>query len=481
MTKHLFLLFILLLSACTLPAQRASLTLDEAVLLAKEKSIASRQAVTRKETDYWRWQTYRSGLKPQLSLDGFLPSFTRSYIEVLQPDGTIAFQPVSNNSSSLNLSLSQSITKTGGTIFLQKQIKRFDDFDRRFTLYNGIPFAFGFSQPLFSFNPAKWDKQIEPLKYNESRQLYHESMENISLQVTGLYFDLLIAQVNLQIAEKNLSNTDTLYKIAQKRLELGKISQNDLLQLRLAVLNSKKDLASAKQAVEVAGLQLTTYIGYRSETKVDLVIPYQIREFEVDVKKALAEAFSHRSDATAFLRRTLEAERELDKAKAENGLNASLDMAVGLSNRGDNPADIYRNPQDYEYVEVRFNLPILDWGRSKSRTETARANLQLTQQSIEQEKNAFEQEIYTQVTLFEMLQEQVKLTAETDEIADNRYQIAQDRFILSDLSITDLGLAMQEKDAAKRDYIIALRDYWRVYYILRLFTLYDFELNQPIY
>ena len=80
-----------------------------------------------------------------------------------------------------------------------------------------------------------------------------------------------------------------------------------------------------------------------------------------------------------------------------------------------------------------------------------------------------------------MLQEQVKLTAETDEIADNRYQIAQDRFILSDLSITDLGLAMQEKDAAKRDYIIALRDYWRVYYILRLFTLYDFELNQPIY
>jgi outer membrane protein TolC len=213
---------------------------------------------------------------------------------------------------------------------------------------------------------------------------------------------------------------------------------------------------------------------------VDLVVPYQIREFDVDVKKALAEAFSHRSDATAFLRRTLEAERELDKAKAENGLNASLDMAVGLSNRGDNPADIYRNPQDYEYVEVRFNLPILDWGRSKSRTETAKANLQLTQQSIEQEKNAFEQEIYTQVTLFEMLQEQVKLTAETDEIADNRYQIAQDRFILSDLSITDLGLAMREKDTAKRDYIIALRDYWRVYYILRLFTLYDFELNQPL-
>lgn len=478
--KYWLLFLILWFSGRTVLGQRASLTLADVVAMAKEKSIASRQAETRKATDYWRWQTYRSGLKPQLSLNGFLPAFTRSYIEVLQPDGSIVFQPVSNNSSLLNLSLSQSITKTGGTIFLQKQIRRFDDFDRDITSYNGIPFALGLSQPLFSFNPAKWDKEIEPLKYNESKQLYQESLESISLQATVLYFDLLIAQVNLQIAEQNLVNNDTLYKIAQKRLELGKISQNDLLQLRLAVLDARKDLASAKQGVEVAGLQLTTYIGYRDETKVALTIPFQIREFEVDAQKALAEATNNRSDATAFLRRILEAEREMDRARAENGINASLDMAFGLSNRGNNPLDIYKNPQDYEYVEVQFNMPIMDWGRSKARTETAKANLQLVQQSVEQDKNAFEQEIYTQVTLFEMLQEQVKLTAETDEIAASRYQIAQDRFILGDLSITDLGLALQEKDRAKRDYIIALRDYWRVYYTLRLFTLYDFELNEPL-
>jgi outer membrane protein len=56
------------------------------------------------------------------------------------------------------------------------------------------------------------------------------------------YFDLLVAQVNLQIAEKNRSNNDTLYKIAGHKLELGKISQNDLLQLQMGLLTAQKTL-----------------------------------------------------------------------------------------------------------------------------------------------------------------------------------------------------------------------------------------------
>ena len=176
----------------------------------------------------------------------------------------------------------------------------------------------------------------------------------------------------------------------------------------------------------------------------------------------------------------LEASRDLEKAKSNNGFNATLTAAFGLSNRGNQPLDIYRKPQDREFIELEFSIPIMDWGRSKSRTATAKANLQLAQQTVEQDKMSFEQEVYTQVTLMGMLQQQVNLTARADEIAAQRFQIAQDRFLLSDLSITDLSIAIQEKDRAKRDYILALRDYWRAYYTLRLLTLYDFEQNRKI-
>ena len=129
---------------------------------------------------------------------------------------------------------------------------------------------------------------------------------------------------------------------------------------------------------------------------------------------------------------------------------------------------------------IEFDVPILDWGRSQSRMKTAEANKQLTVYSIEQDKQTFKQQIYTEVTLFDMLKNQLELTAKADAIASEKYQIAQDRYILGNLSITDLSIAFSEKDQAKRDFIGALRDYWTAFYRLRWLTLYDFEKGEKI-
>lgn len=479
-------LLLLLFCAHLALAQSQKLTLENVVLLAQNQSIASKQAATLRKTNYWKYRTFMADFKPQLSLDGSLPSFTRSFVQVTQPDGTVAFQQVSNNNSILSLGLSQNIPLTGGAVYVQQQLQRFDNFLNNTTLYNGVPFEVGLSQPLFRFNQMKWDRQTEPLRYAESTQQYIEALEKVALDATGLYFDLLVAQVNLQIAETNRVNNDTLHKIALHKLDLGKISQNDLLQLQLSVLNAEKDLASAQQTAEVASLKLRSYLNAQDHDPsrpqaFELAIPTQLTPFIVDIKQALHEAFTNRSAATGFRRQVLEADRDLDKARKENGLNATLDATFGLSNRGLQPRDIYVRPQDREFVEVRFTLPIMTWGRAQARTETARANQQLTVQTVEQAKRTFEQEIYTQVTLLDMLRKQVKLTADADQIAQRRYQIAQDRFKLSDLSVTDLGIATQDKDRARRDAILALRDYWQAYYTLRLLTLYDFETNQKIH
>ena len=466
-------------------AQPKAITLAEVLQLAQEQSVAAKRASTQKRTNYWQFRAFQAQFKPQLSLDGTLPNFTRSYVQVVQPDGNIRFEPVSYNNSILNLSLSQTIAPTGGTIFVQKQLQRFDNFIQANTLYNGIPFGIGLSQPLFQFNPMRWDRRIQPLLYAEGNQQFIENREQVSLTATTLYFDLLVAQVNLQIAETNRVNNDTLYQIALHKVDLGKISQNDLLQLQLSVLNARKDLASARQTAAVASLRLRTFIGIREEVggqppPLELAIPAQIPALLVDGKRAFEEAVANRSGAIGFRRRLLEAERDLEKARKNNGLNATLVAGYGLSNQGPNLLDVYVRPQNREYVSLQFTLPIMTWGRTQSLVETAKANRELAQQTVEQDKLTFEQEIFTQVTLLQMLKEQVTLTAQADQIGQQRYQIAQDRFKLSDLSVTDLGIATQEKDRARRDAILALRDYWQAFYTLRLLTLYDFETNRKI-
>ncbi|BAV08935.1 Outer membrane protein TolC [Filimonas lacunae] len=463
------------------PADTLRLSLQQVVQLAKTQSIAARQAATIRKTRYWQYRTYRSNYQPQLSLNGILPGYNKTYTEVQQPDGSVLFQPVHNNNSSVNLSFSQSIAATGGNIFGTTQLQRFDDFESEVTLYNSVPFGIGYTQPLWQFNPLKWDKKIEPLKYRESIQGYIESMEQIAIVASGYFFDLLLAQVNLQIAETNLTNTKMIQEIAREKLALGKVSKNEMLQLELEQLKSQKAVGSARRDCEIAALNLRSYTGLSQADPVVLMLPETVINMEAKADKVLAEAYANRSDAIAFTRRIAEARRDVAKAKGDNGLNAALTAQLGYSKSAPTLGKVYRQPQDQQEVSITFSIPLLDWGRSTSRLKTAQANMEFTSYEVEQAKQVFVQEIYTQVTLFTMMQEQLQLTMEADGIATEKYQIAKDRYVLGNVSITDLSIAFQEKDQAKRDYIFALRNFWGAYYQLRYLSLYDFEKHEKIH
>lgn len=493
--KYLIVLFFTINALILRGQETKQLTLPQVVGMAKAQSIAARQATTTKETRYWEYRTFQSNYKPQLTLNSNLPAFTRTFSEIIQPDGTILFQPVRNNNSSVGLELSQNITQTGGLLYATSRLQRFDDFDRKNKLYNGTLFAIGLYQPLFRFNPLKWDKKIEPLKYKGSQQEYLESLENIALNANQYFFDLLLAQVNLQIANTNLSNTENILRIAYEKFELGKNSRNEILQLKLENLKARKAVATAKRDMEVASLNLKSFISLQGNEKVEMIAPFAPKNGEnaknteggtsmkflsVSSEKAIKEAFENRSDAIAFSRRLLEAERVVAKAKGNNGVNATLTGNLGFSNRGQKIGDVFRTPQNYQFLQIEFTMPVLDWGRSQSRTKTAEANRQLTQYTIEQDKQNFQQAIYTQVTLFDMLKNQMDLTMQADSIASEKYQIAQDRYVLGNLSITDLSIAFSEKDQAKRDFIETLRQYWAAFYRLRWLTLYDFEKGEKI-
>ena len=481
--KYLYLMCLLTISYsgfCAAPGDTLRLTLQQVVEMAKGNSIAAKQAVTTRETKYWQWRTYKSNYQPQLSLSGNLPGYSKTSTPVIQPDGSILFQSIHYDNSAVTLNFSQSITATGATIYGMTQMQRFDDFDRNNILYNGTPYAIGFSQPLGQFNSLKWDNKIQPLLYNESKQAYIEAQEQISITVTGYFFDLLLAQINLGTAENNLISIQKILKIANLKFDLGKISKNEILQLQLEQLNARKAVGTAKRDMEIATLNLRSYIGQEGDDKIALIVPENISQMTVTTDKVLAEAFANRSDAIAFMRRVAEAKRDVALAHGQTGLTATLTANLGTSNSATSIPGVYRSPQNQQLLELQFSIPVLDWGRSKAKIKTAEANQQLTEYSVEQDKQTFKQQIVTQVSLFNVMKEQLTLTAEADSIASEKYKIARERYVLGDLSITDLCIAFTENDQAKRDYVQSLRDFWSAYYELRYLSLFDFEKNQKI-
>ena len=231
-------IFTLILLAATVTgsiAQTSRYSLADVVQLARSKSPAWFSAETRKENNYWRYRTYRSNYNPELVLTGTLPGYVKSVNPVIQPDGSIDYRQVNNNTVNMQLGLSQVIAPTGGQVTVYSNLNRFDDFnkDPDVSQYSGEPVSIGLRQPIFQFNQYIWDRKIKPLEYEESQKRYFAELELISINATRRFFNLLLAQISLEIANKNVNSNDTIYQIAQGRYNLGKITENDLLQLEL--------------------------------------------------------------------------------------------------------------------------------------------------------------------------------------------------------------------------------------------------------
>jgi hypothetical protein len=52
--------------------------------------------------------------------------------------------------------------------------------------------------------------------------------------------------------------------------------------------------------------------------------------------------------------------------------------------------------------------------------------------------------------------------------------------MIGKIGITDLNIAQNEKDNARRGYFDGLQTFWRNFFEIRKLTLYDFVRNEPI-
>jgi len=257
------------------------LNLDDVIRLASEQSYEALIARHTFKGSYWEYRTFEAAYLPSLSLNGTALGFEHS-ISQEADGGEETIVERNNNKSSLNVALNQNIGFTGGRIFMQSNVLRNDQFNPDTSYYLSNPVSIGFSQPLFGYNKLKWDRKIEPLKYEEAKRNYIESLEQISLRAVNRFFDLSLAIVNLEIAKMNFSNTDTLFKISNGRFNIGTIAKNELLQMELSHLSAEAALREAELDLEIKEFALRSFLGYNETVDIELIIPEEVDYLQVD-------------------------------------------------------------------------------------------------------------------------------------------------------------------------------------------------------
>lgn len=482
MSTLLFGLFLVLPAMSGIAQQPMNrLTYPEVLQLAKDQSPQAILAKHRFRAAYWEYRTFVAEYRPTLSMNGTIPEFSRSLIRYQNPDGSFSYIEENANTTSLGLSLSQNIGLTGGQIFVKSNLERTDLLgDNSSTSYLSVPVSIGFSQPLFAMNRLKWNKRIEPIKYEEARKSFIQSMEDISIEASRLFFNLAMAQQNLVTARLNYSNTDTLYKIAQGRYNIGTIAENELLQMELSFLNAGTQVNEAEVDLQLKKIQLKSFLGLNDQYDLEIILPTAVPRFELTYDRVLMLARENNPQILSYERQLIEADRDVAQARSERGFNANLYATYGLTQRALNVSDAYKDPQDQQNVRVGITIPILDWGLGKGKVKMAQSNREVIKTTVQQAMTDFEQDIFLKVMQFNRQDDQVMIAEKADYISQNRYEVTKQRFLIGKIDVLDLNVAQSERDQAKQKYISTLGSYWQFYYQMRRLTLFDLENNQPL-
>lgn len=461
---------------------QTKITLDEAIKIATDSSLAAFKAQNLYLISYWDYRSYSAQKKPSLTLNTTLADYNRALIKrynsVLDID---EYREQQNISSYANASIRQNMPFTGGTFYFDTELSRLQDFgSNEYTQFSSVPFRIGFSQPLFGFNNFKWQKKIEPLKFEKAKLTYIQSVESISLQMVDYYFDLLIARLKVAMDSSNVANCDTLYNIGQKRMEIASLSQADVLTLKVDALNARNKLAEAHKELK-NGLYLFNSFLRKDETSfADLEIPVNLYSFQVNFDEAYKIALANNPDLLENKQQLLESERDLDQAKKEGLWSASLTGSYGLNQRDSTFPRAYQNPLNQQRATLGISIPIIDWGQRKGKTNMAQKNYELAELAIEQAEVDFKQKLMMATNNFNMQQAIVNSALETKTVANQAYDFTKQRFLIGKADVNSLSLALTRQDAANINYLEALRLYWKYYYALRKITLYDFKTNSTL-
>ncbi len=483
--RHFVFLILCLAFSQNIYTQADTLNLDlvQVVVMAETGSPQAQIAETRLSNNYWRNQSFLADYKPQFTLTGNLPNFNRTIDPITLPDGGISFISRSIMNNNMGISLGQSIPQTGGRISATTGIRRIDIFNENaetISSYLSNPISINFIQPILGFNQMKWDRMISPLEYEEAKRGYNEEKAGIAYQATVRFFNVLIAQLNVEAAFKNKANADTLYQISESRYQVGKIAETELLQIELNARNAEADLVNSQFNLENSSEELRNFLGIQTATWFQLTPPFELPNYDVDAQLALDYARKYRSATVEFQRRVLEADQIIAQAKGETGFRADLFISFGLSQTSDKLGQSFQNLIDQEQVQVGITVPIADWGKTKARLAIADSNSELIRRQVEQDEVNFDREIIIKVQQFKQVRQQALLAQRSYDIALKRLDITRKRYRIGKIDVTDLNLAINEEANSRRTYINALRSFWEATYDLRRITLYDFENGRAL-
>lgn len=473
--KKLILLFAIMSLNLQAHAQ-ITLNLQKAIEIANDSSLTAFRYQNMYLAGYWEYRTYKANRLPSMSLNLMPAQYYRYITQRYDSNQNVdVYREQQMFSASGGISIQQNFDLTGGTFYIDSELEYMRNFGyTKSTQFSSIPIRIGYQQSLLGFNPFRWERKIEPLKFEKAKKTFLYNQESISEEVVRYFFALASAQADLELAKEQVASCDTLYKIGLQRQKIAAISRADLLTLQLDKVNAQNTSENAQITMKRAMTALALYLNLDKNTQIKLELPGKPKVLNISAEEALSKAQENNPTYLEQRQQVLEAEREVNRSKMESRFNASVNASIGFNQVAEDFRNAYRKPLQQDLVSVSVSIPLVDWGVRKGRLNMAKNNLSVTRIAARQQEQSVEEEVMMTVNDFNIQQRLINSAEEALDLAILAYEQTRQRFIIGKADVNSLTLALNRQQEAQKNYLASLQNYWMNYYKIRKLTLHDF-------
>jgi len=467
---------------CIIPAIDAQeiLTLDKAISIAETGSPDLKRSMLNLEQFQKNLEAQRAALKSRFSFDVSPVGFSRNR----RFDNRVS-QWYTNENFQTNalFRVEQPILLTDGTLSLTNEFGWQSSFSdatgtESEVFYNNL--YLNFNQPLFTYNRQKLELKELELSFENANISYALQRLNLERNVTEFFYNVYMAQMNLNIAKEELANTRKSYEIIKNKVNAGLAAKEELYQAELNLATSKSTLQNREVMFENAKDQLKLYLGMDLYEDFSILADVAVNPVQVDLEKAIENGLKSRME---LRQREIEIENgqfDLIRTKSQNEFRGDVNLRLGISGDNTNLDRIFDAPTNSPSVAVSFNIPLFDWGEKKARIAAQEAAIESQKLNYTDEQNQIIIGIRQAYRNLQNQLTQIEIAAQSQTNAELTYEINIKRYENSDLSGMDLNLYQTQLSERKIAYAQALINYKIELLNLKIQSLYDFEKNGPV-
>jgi cobalt-zinc-cadmium efflux system outer membrane protein len=274
-------------------------------------------------------------------------------------------------------------------------------------------------------------------------------------QVKRAFTDALTAEATVRLASDNLQSIDELERLSRLRAEKGEIAELELLRIQTQRFAFERDLADARQAVQVGKVALRTTMGPDAIARdFDVAGELAFRDVPLDGDRLLQQSLERRPDVRA-------AEAGREKARADVNLaraNAWWDFAPQVQYQRIGPDNTFG---------VGISVPLRVFDRNQGEIERTQAGVQradhLRDAAINQVRSEVESALASVLTEREKVRRLGDLYLPRAERVRATVDFAYRR---GGLSVLDLLDAQRTYRETALEHVRALGNYWNAVYQL---------------